>query len=94
MTVGCGVSTVFDTLKRMDDTGITNSRLRSGRPSLLGPLQQNRLKNFVTNNNGKNRRLCTPEIQQFWNKKTGQDISTRTIGRALRAAGLNNRITR
>ena len=61
-TVGCGVSTVFDTLKRMDDTGTTNLRPRSGRPSLLRPLQQNWLKKFVTNNNGKNCRICTPEI--------------------------------
>ena len=67
-TVGCGVSTVFDTLKRMDKTGTTDSRPHSGRPSLIGPSQQNRLKRLVTNNKGKNCRLCTAEIKQLWEK--------------------------
>ena len=68
-TVGCEVSTVFDTLKRMDKTGTTDSRPRSGRLPLIGPSQQNRLKRLVTNNKGKNRRLCTAEIKQLWEKK-------------------------
>src|SRR6266498_3504100 len=60
-TVGCGVSTVFDTLKRMNDTGITNSRPRSDQPPLIKSLQQNRLKRLVANDKGKNRHLCTTE---------------------------------
>ena len=90
VTVGCGVSTVFDTLKRIDDTGTTDSRSRSGRPPLIESLQRNRLKKLVTNDKGKNCRLCTAEIQQLWKKKTGQDVSTRTIGRTLRDVGLKN----
>jgi len=89
-TIGCGLSTVFDTLKRMDDTGTINSKLRSGRPPLIKGSQRKRLKRVVTNDKGKNRRLCTGEVKQLWQKKTGQDVSTRTIGRALRAVGLNN----
>ena len=38
-TVGCGPSTVFDTLKRMNETGTTNSRPRSGHPPLIEPSQ-------------------------------------------------------
>ena len=67
-TVGCGVSTVFDILKQIDKTGTTDSRPRSGRPPLIGPSQQNRLKRLVTNNKGKNRRLCTAEIKQLGKK--------------------------
>ncbi len=93
-TVGCGVSTVFDTLKRIDETGTTNSKPRSGRPPLIEPSQRNQLKRLVTNDKGKNRRLCTAEVQQLWKKKTGQDVSTRTIGRTLRAVGLNNCLAR
>ncbi|CAB4402436.1 unnamed protein product [Rhizophagus irregularis] len=71
-TVGRGVSTVFDILKRMDETGTTDSKPRSG----------------------KNRRLCTAEIKQLWEKKTGQDVSSHTIGQALHAVGLKNCLTR
>ena len=61
-TVGCGVSTVFDTLKRIDETGTTNSKPRSGRPPLIEPSQRNWLKQLVTNDKGKNRHLCTAEV--------------------------------
>src|SRR5688572_16541667 len=88
-TISCELSTVFDTLKRMDDTGTINSKLRSGRLPLIKGSQRKRLKRVITNDKGKNRRLCTGEIKQLWQKKTSQDISTRTIGRALRAVGLN-----
>src|SRR6266542_3560552 len=80
-TVGCGVSTVFDTLKRIDETGPTNSKSRSSRPPLIELSQQNWLKRLVINDKRKNRRLCTAEVQQLWKKKIGQDVSTRTIGR-------------
>ncbi len=52
-TIGCGLSTVFDTLKRMDDTGTVNSKLRSGRPPLIKSSQRKRLKRVVTNDKGK-----------------------------------------
>ncbi|CAG8527551.1 2672_t:CDS:2 [Ambispora gerdemannii] len=51
MTVGCGVSTVFDTLKKINETGTTNSRPRSGHPPLIEPSQRNWLKRLVTNDN-------------------------------------------
>ena len=38
-TVSCRVSTVFDTLKRIDNTGTTNSKPRSSRPPLIEPSQ-------------------------------------------------------
>ena len=93
-TVRYGVLTVFDTLKRIDDTGTTDSRPRSGRPPLIESSQRNWLKKLVANDKGKNFRLCTAEIQQLWKKKTGQDVSTRTIGRTLRDVGLKNCLAR
>jgi len=45
-TVGCGVSTVFDTLKRIDDTGTTDSRPRSSRPPLLNLRNETGLRNL------------------------------------------------
>ncbi len=74
----------------MNDTGTTNSRPRSGRPPLIKSSQRNWLKRLVVNDKGKNRRLCTAEIQQLWKKKTGQDVSIRTVGRTLHKVGLKN----
>ena len=92
-TVGCGVSTVFDTLKRIDDTGTTNSKPRSGRPPLIEPSQRNQLKRLVTNDKGKNCYLCIVEVQQLWKKKISQNVSTHTIGQTLHAVRLNNCLT-
>ena len=89
-TVNCGVSTVFDTLKRFGDTRSTSSKLRSGRPPLIKESQRNQLKKLVTNDKLNNRRLCTAGVQQLWKKKTGQDVSDRTIGRTLCSLGLRN----
>ena len=50
--IGCGFLTAFRTLKRMDDTRAVNSRLRSGRPSLIKDSQRSRLKRFVAANSG------------------------------------------
>jgi transposase len=74
----------------MDDIGTVNSKPRSGRPPLIKDSRRSWLKQIVTNDKEKNRRLCTAEVQQLWQKKTGQDVSTHTIGQTLRAAGLNN----
>jgi transposase len=64
-TIGCGKSTVRDTLKRMDDIGTVNSKPRSGRPPLIKDSRRSRLKRIVTNDKEKNRRLCTAEVQQL-----------------------------
>ena len=93
-TVNYGVSTVFDTLKRFGDTGSTSSKLRSGRPTLIKESQRNRLKKLVTNDKLNNCCLCTAGVQQLWKKKTGQDVSDRTIGQTLRSLGLRNCLAR
>jgi transposase len=93
-TVGCGPSTVFDTLKRMNETGTTNSRPRSSRPPLIEPSQRNWLKRLVTNGKEKNRRLCTAEVQQLWKKKTNQDVSANIIVRTHHKSGLRNCLAR
>jgi len=92
--VNCGKSTVCDTLKRASTTGSTESMPRSGRPSLITIPQRNRLKRIITNDKTKNRRLCTAGVQQLWKKKSGQDVSTKTIRRVLYSTGLRNCIVR
>src|ERR1044071_3178514 len=93
-TVDCGVSTVRDTIIRFRTTGLTESIHHSGRPSLIPISQRNRLKQIVTNDKTKNRRLCAAGIQQLWKKKSGQDVSTKTIRRALHSTGLKNCVAR
>jgi transposase len=91
--VGCGSSTVFDTLKRYGATGSTESRPRSGRPPVVTTNQRRQLKRLVTSKT-QNRRLCTAGVQELWKKKSGKDISVRTVGRALRSTGLRNCVAR
>jgi transposase len=93
-TVGCGLMTVCDTLKRHAETGSTESRPQSGRPRLMNTGQREALKELVTNNDTRNRRLCLSRIQELWTKKTGQDVSARTIQCNLHSAGLWNCVTR
>ena len=93
-TVGCGLSTVFDTLKRYDETGSSNSKSRAGRPPLLNTTQRERLEQLVINENFQHRRLCTDGIRKLWKAKTGQEVSARTIGRSLRSSGLSNCVAR
>ena len=88
------MSTVRDTIKRFRVTGSTASMPRSGRPSSITIPQRNRLKRIVTNDKTKNRRLCTAGVQKLWKKKSGQDVSTRTIRRALHSVGLKNCVAR
>ena len=92
-TVGCGKTTVFDTLKRYAKTGSMKSRSRSGRPYLINNNQRKWLKRLVTNDKTQNRRLCASGVKKLWKKKTEQDVSENTIRHALYSVGLNNRIT-
>ena len=92
-TVGCGVTTVRDTLKRHAETGHTQSRKRSGRPPLLDSADRQRLKRLVTRK-AEYRRLCKAAVQRVWLKKTGKKVSGHTVSRALRSAGLRNCIAR
>ena len=87
-TVGCGLATVHDTLKRHAETGSASSRSRAGRPRLLEASQSNRLKRTS------NRRLCAAGIQKLWEKKTGQAVSVDTIRRNLHRVGLKNCVAR
>jgi transposase len=93
-TVGCGKTTVFDTLKRYNETGSMDSKCRSGRPYLINNNQIKRLKRLVTNKKTQNRRLCATGVKELWKKKTGQNVSVNTTRRALYSLGLRNCITR
>lgn len=93
-TVGCDPSTVSTTLKRYAETGSLVSKTRSGRPHLIGKQQSQELKRLVTDKRSRNRRLCTAGVQALWKKKTGKNVSARTIGRRLRTMGLNNCVAR
>lgn len=93
-TVGCGLATIYDTLKRHSETGSTSSKSRSGRPRLLNDRQSNRLKKLVTNDKTQNRRLCAAGIQKLWQKKTDNNVSLHTIRRTLYSVGLKNCIAR
>ena len=92
-TVGCGETTVRDTLKRYAEIGRTQSKKRSGRPPALNTMQSRRLKRLVTKT-AKNRRLCAAGVKSLWKAKTGQEICTRTVRRVLHATGLRNCVAR
>src|SRR5215204_2315649 len=53
-TVGCGKTTVFDTLKRYNETGSMDSKCRSERSYLINNNQIKRLKRLVTNKKTQN----------------------------------------
>jgi len=92
-TVGCGRTTVHDTVKRYAETGRAQSKKRSGRPLALNTPQRERLKRLVTKTT-KNRRLCAAGVKNLWKAKTGQEVCTRTVRRALHSTGLRNCIAR
>jgi transposase len=91
-TVGCGLMTVCDTLKRHAETGSTESKARSGRPRLIESNACEGLKKLVMAES--NRRLCLSEIQELWTKKTGKRVSAVTMRRTLHSVGLRNRVAR
>jgi len=92
-TVNCGASAVSACLRRYKATGSTDTKPRSGRPRLLETPDHNRLKRLVTKNE-KTRRLCVGAIQDLWEKKTNQKVSTPTLRRTLHIAGLGDRVAR
>jgi transposase len=86
--IGCGKTTVGDTLRRLEATGTTSPQKRSGRPKLFDERKQASLKRLTTT--GKNRRLTASQLQALWEKKTGETISLRTIRRTLKTSGLRS----
>lgn len=93
-TVGCGKTTVYDTLKRHAETGSIDSKPRPGRPRLIDVTNRNRLKRLVTNEKAQNRRLCATGIKELWKKKTSQNVSEITIRRTLHSLGLRSCVAR
>jgi transposase len=90
--LGCGKTTVGDALRRLEATGTTSPRKRSGRPKTFGAQELASLKKLVTTN--KNRRLSASQIRDLWEKKTETQACTNTIRHALTEAGLHSCIAR
>jgi transposase len=91
--VGCCLTTVRNTLKRHAETGQTQFRRRAGRPPLLNSSDRKKLKRLVTAKPA-NRRLCKAQLRRLWMKKTGKNVSSRTVSRALHSVGLRNCMAR
>jgi transposase len=90
--IGCGKTTVSDTLRRLRNTGTTSPRKGPGRPKIFHAQAEASLKKLVTNE--KNRRLTAGQIRELWEKKSRSTVSINTIRRALRNTGLRSCIAR
>jgi transposase len=90
--LGCGRTTVGDTLRRLEATGTTSPRKHPGKRKIFNPQAQESLKRLVKKDT--NRRLTAGQIQVLWEKKTGKTTSVKTIRRALRDVGLRSCVAR
>jgi transposase len=90
--VGCGKTTVSDTIRRLRTTGTTSPRKSPGRPKVFDLRAQASLAKLVTNK--KNRRLTLNQIRALWEKKTRNAVSINTIRCALKNAGLRSCVAR
>jgi transposase len=68
--IGCGKTTVGDTLRRLEATGTTSPQKRPGRPKLFDERKQASLKRLTTT--GKNRRLTASQLQALWEPSAGR----------------------
>src|SRR5688572_12813064 len=90
--VGCGKSTIRDLFRRLEVTGATSPRKRSGRPNALNEKDKASLKRLAKSD--KSRRLTLSQIQEKWNKKNKTSFCEKTIRRALHDLGLRSCIAR
>jgi len=72
----CCRSTVYDTLKRYDETGTHEARPKSGRPR-LSTVREDRV---LVRNSLNNRKLNIPQLRQAW-QNSGIDASKSTVRR-------------
>src|SRR3954468_5599731 len=70
-TVGCGKTTVYDILKRLEKTGATTPKKRQGRKPVFDSPAQAELKELITQD-AEHRRLCLRKITTVWNAQKGQ----------------------
>ena len=87
-TLQLSVTTVAKTVKRFEQTGTLEDRKRSGRPRVTSKSDNK----FIRVTSLRNRRLTAPEIQAQLNATRSTDVSTSTVQRRLRDAGLKGRI--
>lgn len=90
--LGCGKTTVSDTILRLKNTGTTSPQKSLGRQKIFDDQARASLKRLVKK--GKNRRLTLHEIRELWHKKTGTAASISTFRRVLHESGLHSRTTR
>ena len=90
--VGCGKSTVHNTLHRLENTGTTSPGKRSGRPKIFNKKSQAMLKRLVM----KDKKRCSSlsQIKTSWEKKSKTSVSINTIHQTLHDAGLHNCVAR
>jgi transposase len=89
--VGCGKSTVHDVFRRLEETGTTNPRKRSGRPKIFNQKSLASLKRLATKD--KARRLTLRQVKIAWEKKSKKSLCADTIRQALHKTGLRSCIT-
>ena len=87
-TLQLSVTAVAKTVKQFEQTGTLEDRKRSGRPRVTSKSDNK----FIRVTSLRNRRLTAPEIQAQLNATRSTDVSTSTVQRRLRDAGLKGRI--
>ncbi|CAI2171479.1 14215_t:CDS:1, partial [Funneliformis geosporum] len=90
--LGCSKTAVYNTLKRLRQTGSSTPKKQTGRPPLLNTPSQQELKAFVQEN-GENRRLCAKKLSTVWTSRLKNPISAFTIRRTFKKVGLSAHIS-
>jgi len=83
----CCRSTVYDTLKRYDETSTHEARPKSGRPRL----STEREDRVLVRNSLNNRKLSIPQLRQAW-QTSGIAASKSTVRRRLQSVGLGGHV--
>ncbi|KAJ8389837.1 hypothetical protein AAFF_G00113060 [Aldrovandia affinis] len=81
-TLQVSVTAVATTIKRVEETGTHEDRMRSGRPKVTSESENK----FIRVTSLRNQRLTAPEIQAQLNASRSKDVSTSTVRRRLRVA--------
>lgn len=87
-TLQISVTGVAKTVKRYEQTGTHDDQKRSGRPKVTSESEDK----FIRVISLRNRRMTAPEIQAQLNETRSTDISSSTVKRRLRTAGLMGRV--
>lgn len=88
-TLQVSVSAVAKTIKRVEETGTHEDRTRSGRPKATSESENK----FIRVTSLRNRQLSARDIQAQLNASRSTEVSTSTVQRRLREAGLTGRIS-